>query len=307
MVARAQSIPQVSFFQYNRLYYNPAFAGLEDGVEIEGGMRWQWAGLSGGPATQIVGAQIKIPAISTGAGLHITNDLAGAGRNTGASLSLRKAVINKNWMLSLGLQVGIWQNFLDGARLITPDGNYEGVIDHQDDLVGSSTYRSFSPDLGFGLSLKTENNWLIGFSALNLLNRSFKYGGSLVAKESSRNFILSGQKKLAAGYNFEIIPSLICKSDLINIQAELQTAVVYKEFIQLQAGFRGYTKRTIDAGIVGVGCQIKKNIFFGYIFDFGLSKLRNDHFGSHELAFRARLGEIFMPKKEKIIFNPRFL
>jgi len=307
MMVQGQSVPQVSFFQDNRLYYNPAFAGLADGVEIEGGMRWQWAGLSGGPATQILGAQLKIPTISTGVGLHILNDLAGAGRNTGVSLSLRKAVINKNWKLSLGVQVGIWQNYLDGSRLITPDGNYEGIIDHQDNLVGSDNYRSLSPDLGFGLSVKTEKDWLIGFSVLNLLNRYLKYGGSLVAKESSRDFVLSGQKKIAAGYNVAIIPALICKSDMINIQAELQTAIVYREFMQLQMGFRGYSKRSLDSGIVGAGCQLKNNIFFGYIFDFGVSKLRDNHFGSHELVFRARLGEILMPQKEKIIFNPRFL
>ncbi len=304
----AQNFPQMSLYNVTKMAHNPANTAMEIGMELEGAGRWQWVGLDGAPKTQMIGLQADLPGIKTGVGLGLINDKVGLMNHSQLFLNTRYTLVQKDWKLNIGIQglLGIME--IDGTGLITPQGDYEGSINHQDNIIPNTVIsKGLTMNLGFGAIFVSKKDWLLGISILNLLDSKLESSNSSQLLFSGRNFVLQSQNFFDIGYNFQLNPSLLIKSDLVDIQAEVQGDLVIREFIHFLVGVRGYTKHTLDAGIVGLGCQIRKNIFVAYAYDFGLSNLASAHNGSHEVGLRLKFGNFLVPEKGKVIFNPRFL
>jgi len=286
--------------------FNPAYAGSRLGLNLDASLRYQWLDLEGAPVSQFGSAHLAAPGINAGAGLTIVNDAIGAENNFSARLALAKALDFRFGSVSFGLDLGISQKNLDGSLIQTNDGDYSDIIEHNDALISDSNQSGLSPDLGFGVMLRMRNT-MVGISATSILQKKYQLAENDAVVEKGNTFFAYLQQKFEIGYNFEVLPSLLLKSDLLSTQMDVQLAAIYRELFKLGLGYRGYNNRTQDAVVVLAGYQFTPNLGISYAYDVGLSGLNSAHSGSHELAISYRIADLMSSRGGKVIYNPRFL
>lgn len=106
--ASAQLNPFASMYFQNQYLINPAMAGLDKGLNLNLGLRQQWATIPGGPKTQSVTADYNAGR-NVGLGINISNDQAGLLRQTRAvaTYSYHLHLGGNNRQLNFGLSAGV--------------------------------------------------------------------------------------------------------------------------------------------------------------------------------------------------------
>ena len=81
--------PSFSQFYANRIYLNPAFTGLDNGVSVGAVSRLQWLSADRGFRTYGMSFEIRRPFINSGFGIQLFQDEEGIGelKNTSVGLS----------------------------------------------------------------------------------------------------------------------------------------------------------------------------------------------------------------------------
>ncbi|NLR79117.1 PorP/SprF family type IX secretion system membrane protein [Chitinophaga eiseniae] len=105
------------YFQ-NQYLANPAMAGIDTGLHLNGAYRRQWSGVDGAPVTQFFSADGALGK-RVGAGLHLFNDVAGLINRTRVALTYayHLPLNEKNDQLSFGLSLAINTQHLNTAKL----------------------------------------------------------------------------------------------------------------------------------------------------------------------------------------------
>lgn len=308
VAVQAQSEPQFTQYMYNRYLFNPAYAGSEESVEFALLHRSQYVGLtSKAVATQGFNFNMPIYAISSGVGITAVNDLIGYQRATYVALNYDYRKKFKWGNMGIGLGAGIVQASLDGSQLRAPDGDYNtGGVNHNDQTLPVSLQQGLAPDLSFGIYFNSERYFAgasinhIAFSIAKLTTPGQKM--NLVF---SRNLFFTGGYDFSAGKKLKIMPSVMVKTDLKVVQAEVAATFTVINNILTGISFRGYTKKTIDALSVFLGMRYK-GFQLVYSYDANVSYLTRFNTGSHEVSLVYRY-----PLKKKEVrgyfyHNPRF-
>jgi len=127
----AQQDPQFSQNVNNKLFYNPAYAGMNDGICVYTIGRQQWVGFEGRPETYLLGAHgtFTIPKINlrSGGGLTVVGDALGQMHFTGIkgmySAHIPLTIIGDDpGYLSIGASVGMLQYGLGNNWRATDPG-----------------------------------------------------------------------------------------------------------------------------------------------------------------------------------------
>lgn len=84
---RAQSDQHYTMFMYNKLLYNPAYAGSRDMLSLNGLYRRQWTDIEGAPRTMNLSADATVgsymkPFRKIALGISVVNEKIGVERNT---------------------------------------------------------------------------------------------------------------------------------------------------------------------------------------------------------------------------------
>jgi type IX secretion system PorP/SprF family membrane protein len=307
LLLSAQQPAQYSLFMLNKYAYNNAYNGLDESLSITGVFRKQWLGFSGTPLNVNFNTHLPVEVISSGIGLGMEYDVIGAYKN----LSIRGSYsyildFGKNGKLSVGLAGRFLQKNLDGTQLLTPEGNYESGINHNDPFVpvANETGMSFSLDAGAYFKHKL---FEVGVSAINLTQPSVSF-----ATDSKvtyiRAYFLSACANLKLSDKFSLHPSFLLKTDFVKFQPEIAVLLKWKNNIFGGFAFRGYDNKSTDAFIFIIGMHITKNLTLAYSYDLSLGSLNSYNSGSHEVVLNYNLNKkIGKEIPSKIIFNPRFL
>ncbi len=306
MCLQAQQAAQYTLIPYNVYAFNPAYAGMDASLNITGVYRNQWSGLEGNPNNRNLNAHLPIYFLSSGAGLYLESESLGPETNlkVGASFNY---VINKSLgLLSIGLRPSYIQKTLDGAILISPDGEYEGpVIDHMDPLLPNSKIQDSGFGLDAGIYLSTDY-FDLGLSANNLIENKFAFSG-LTAFHQSTSFEVYGNTSFDVAESLTILPYVFYKTDLVQHQIDIGTSISYEEMFTAGAGFRGYDSKTIDAVTLHAGVKMTDKLTLYYSYDVTLNQLASVSTGTHELILVYNLNKrIGAGEKPRIIYNPRF-
>src|SRR5688572_13318460 len=122
-VAMAQQDPQFTQFMYNKLIYNPGYAGTSGAICGVAQYRQQWASFPGAPKTIAFSGDMRLSALPLGVGINIISDKAGAMNTTfirgAASYNLLKIA---GGTLGLGIDVGVLQKKIND-EFIAPEPN----------------------------------------------------------------------------------------------------------------------------------------------------------------------------------------
>lgn len=143
----AQLNPLSSQYYTNRYVINPAFAGANNGLRINGAYRKLWDNVPGAPVTQNLTADYGFGKV--GIGLNMSNESAGLQRQTRivGSYAYHLPLNANNQQLHFGLSVGFMNQRLENADIY---GN------PNDPMVGLYNDRKTYLDGDFGIAYTSD-------------------------------------------------------------------------------------------------------------------------------------------------------
>lgn len=303
---QAQQPAQYSLYMYNRLNFNPAYAGLDHSLSFTGFYRSQWVGPEGSPVTQHASVHMPLYLVSGGAGLHLENDATGARQFTSATFSYNYQKFIGESILSIGASASWAQRTIDGSKLRTPGGSYEdGIIDPQDPNLFTTVESASVTTFGAGVYFQNERIEG-GISVQNITEPEVILENLQLALNRNFHFTLSGHFDLSS--SIVLHPSILVRSDVIQTQMDFSAIFQYNDNIFLGAAFRGYNNTSNDAVSILAGLKLSEKVMLGYAHDITISSYNTVQNGTHEIMINYNLNRRIMGgRPPAIIYNPRSL
>ena len=288
-----QQDAQFTQYMYNTININPAYAGSREAMSVFALHRTQWVGLDGAPVTNAASINTPINGSNVGLGVSIINDKIGPSDENKISVDFSYTIhTSETYKLSFGLKAT--------AGLLNIDFNKLSLYDKNDYSFENNIDNKFSPNIGAGLYLHS-NNTYFGLSVPNFLetkhfDRYASKGSSQIAKEVINYYFIAGHVfDLTADIKFK--PSVLTK---IVYGTPLQVDIS-GNFMFSDKFVAGVAYRWSAAMSAMVGFKATDSWFIGYGYDLETTKLASYNSGSHELFLRY---ELF--NKYDNIISPRF-
>lgn len=306
----SQNLPQMSSGHWDRYEYNPAFGGISGATQITAHLRSQWQGIDGQPQTQMLSAYTPIDMINSSVGIQFWADQIGRVKSQNFLATYSYLQELPFGLLSVGIAAGMDRKSFFGTDWRAPDGEYGvGVISHNDPILSDEKISGMAPRLDLGIYFSSPF-FEVGVSSQNVTPFSYVVSGAGNDHEGRqyRSYVFQGSYFYEINEAYLLVPSVIVKSNGKFTQTEIGAGVDYMGVLKGGMYFRGYNSSSIDALIIQAGYQFAENTYVYYSFDLGLSGLRKVHDNSHEISLRYVLQEpLFKVKREKVIYNPRFI
>lgn len=289
-----QQDAQFTQYMYNTININPGYAGSREAMSVFAMHRTQWVGLDGAPITNTASVNTPINGSNVGLGLSIINDRIGPSDENNIAIDFSYSInTSDRYKLSFGLKAS--------ANLLNVDFNKLSQYDQNDYAFQTNIDNKFSPNIGIGFYLHSDNTY-VGLSAPYLLETKHfdRYAAtganSHVAKENINLYLIAGHV-LDLSYNVKFKPSLLTKYvQGAPLQVDLSTNFIFND--KFVAGLAYRWSAAVSAM---VGFQASDSWFIGYGYDLETTRLSNYNSGSHEIFLRYEL----FNKYTKII-SPRF-
>ncbi|MBD5238447.1 MAG: PorP/SprF family type IX secretion system membrane protein [Bacteroidales bacterium] len=289
LTARAEMVdPSLTqYFQAPSLF-NPAAAGATDLMRIRVGSRMQWIGIDGAPRDFLATADVPFKLINRrwGAGVAMVQETIGLYQtlSMGVQLSGRQK-IGKGY-LSFGLQAAYLNQQFKGSKVVIPDD--DDYHESTDDAIPTQDVTGQGFDMNIGLTY-THRLFTLGLACTHLLSPQVK-----MRREGSEGSSGSGEQEWLFPFDrtlyftaesnipikntlFEVLPSLMVRTDLASFQADVTARLRWKKFLTAGLGYR-----TQDALSVMLEGEFK-GITLGYSYDYSLSPIMRATSGSHEV------------------------
>ena len=281
LTGKAQIDAQLTQYWAVPTYYNPAATGNIDYIHISAGARLQWVGVRHAPYTFMALADMPFKLLGRrwGTGVVVEQETMGLYKSTHAhaQLSWKKKMLGGT--LSVGIQPGIITESFDGSKVFIPENDeyHQGT----DDAIPTGTVSGTSFDISGGVMFTHKWFWASASVAhITAPTIVMKMGED---EEHQYEFDAGRLYYFMAGSNipikntlFEVIPSVMAKSDFQFWQAEATARIRYNKFLSFGVGYRFK-----DAISVMAGAEFN-NFFVGYSYDYVTSDLRSSG-GSHEV------------------------
>ena len=289
-----QQDAQFTQYMYNTININPGYAGSREAMSVFAMHRTQWVGLDGAPITNTASVNTPINGSNVGLGVSIINDRIGPSDENNIAIDFSYSInTSDRYKLSFGLKAS--------ANLLNIDFNKLSQYDQNDYAFQTNIDNKFSPNIGVGFYLHSDNTY-VGLSAPYLLETKHfdRYAAtganSHVAKENINLYLIVGHV-LDLSYNVKFKPSLLTKYvQGAPLQVDLSTNFMFND--KFVAGLAYRWSAAVSAM---VGFQASDSWFIGYGYDLETTRLSNYNSGSHEIFLRYEL----FNKYTKII-SPRF-
>jgi type IX secretion system PorP/SprF family membrane protein len=284
----AQQDAQYTQYMYNTISVNPAYAGSRGALSIFALHRTQWVGLDGAPITNTVSVNTPFNNSKLGLGVSIVNDEIGPSTNNSISADISYWIpVSEDYKLSFGVKGTVNIFNIDVTKLNPGD---------QNDPEFQNTNNDFSPNIGAGLYLHSQNAYL-GFSIPNFIETNTYNDNDVAVYKEKINYYLIG------GYVFDLSSSIKFKPAFMTkmtngapLQLDVSGNFMFNEKFTVGVAYRWSASLSAM-----VGFQITDGLYLGYAYDFETTELDNYNSGSHEIFLRY---EIF--KKNSKMVTPRF-
>jgi type IX secretion system PorP/SprF family membrane protein len=306
--AKAQQDPQFTQFRFMPFLYNPAAAGSEQGMEIFAAGRMQWAGLSGAPQSQSLSGHLPLYGLSSGVGFSVWNDQAGLGGSTGFYAAYAYQLeLGRKSRLAIGVSAGGIQYRLNGEDIRTPEGVYEGFIDHNDPYLPITRTQGIAADFGVGIWFQSER-FRAGASSTHLLEPdvTLALGNGNSSIRMLRHYYVTAAYEIELGGNLSLEPGVGVRQSAASTVLDANLILFVQRNMWVGTAFRSNLANGSDAVGGMAGTQVGQRFRLGYAYDYSLHSLNQVSGGSHELFLAYRFA-IEKPKAGKRINNPRFL
>jgi type IX secretion system PorP/SprF family membrane protein len=295
LVARlfAQQEPMYTQNNFDRLTFNPAYAGSSNWIVSSIKHRSQFFGLEGGPTTNIITIHAPWQARSVGFGGKIVSDQLGATTQTAISTIGSYHIGLGKGKMSVGLEFGIFSQAIDFSNLYRND--------KIDNAIPPGKTAKTRLDGAFGLQYQTKN-YFVGLSVQHLFGGDLNftdYDRSIVAN-LHRHWFLSGGYVKDITKTLSVQPCFLLKKVVgVPMQVDVYANFIYQEKYTLGIGYR-----TGDALTFAAKIHITDAIRISYSYDFRISQIATYSSAAHE--FMLRYGIKLLPPQQIKEINPRY-
>ncbi|MDQ3110436.1 MAG: type IX secretion system membrane protein PorP/SprF [Bacteroidota bacterium] len=285
--ASAQQDPQFSQYMHNKLFINPAYAGMKKALCFSAIYRNQWNGFDGAPNSGVFSADIPLRK-NGGAGFNFMYDKLGFESNVSFRGNYSYRVkLTKEAKLGIGIDLGGF------SKRVGPSANqqWQATTNWQTDGVIPPLIKTTVLDMGFGLWFQNERLWA-GISTTHLNGKKIDDGTTTVSNtqhslifQMARHYFITGGAKLDLGPHWEIKPSFLIKTDATITTFDLTALVVYDKRFWFGASYRMQDAICPMIGFTVPGTSEEEDLGLkvGFAYDYTTSKLSNYSNGSFEL------------------------
>jgi type IX secretion system PorP/SprF family membrane protein len=229
-----------------------------------------------------------------GIGVSIINDKIGPSDENNIAVDFSYSVpTSDSYKLSFGLKAS--------ANLLNIDFNKLSQYDNSDSNFSANIDNKFSPNIGLGFYLHSENTY-VGLSMPYLLQTKHydRYSNTGSSSNLAKQDIAY---YLTAGHVFELSDNLKFKpSVLAKLVQGAPFGLDFSGNFLINEKFVAGASYRLNAAVSGmVGFQATESWFIGYGYDFDTTGLSNYNSGSHELFLRF---EMF--NRYTTLLSPRF-
>ncbi|RYZ94825.1 MAG: type IX secretion system membrane protein PorP/SprF [Sphingobacteriaceae bacterium] len=293
----AQQKPQYTQYVFNNYLLNPAFAGIENFVDLKLGHRSQWSGLEGAPLTTYLtvnapfgegflngGSGSGNPAERSylsnymaaephhGIGLTLVSDNAGiiSTTNIGGTYAYHLGVTS-TVNLAVGVTAGLSQFSINKSAIKLENENDPAVI--------NNTGTRWSPDISFGTVLYGAN-YFIGMSVQQLLPQRLFAGDFNSTAKTTPHFLFNVGTRLYINDDISVLPSALIKFiEPLPATFDLNMKMAFRDKFWIGGSYRYH-----DSFGALAGFNLSSLINIGYSYDFNTSALNTVSNGSHEIV-----------------------
>lgn len=259
-------------FQFNKLAFNPAYAGSREVMSFTALYRHQWAGIEGAPSTISFNLHTPLRDKDYAVGFQVINDRSGVTHTTSVYGDYAYRMPIGNGRLSMGVHAGATFHRV-GLTAIN-------FFDPADPAVQGDLAR-WLPNVGLGLYYKTDM-FFAGLSVPQLIQNTLSpdHLTGVSAKQSRHYYAMVGQViNLGESGNFKLRPSALLKYvESGPVQADLNLSLLMMERFWLGSSYR--TDETIAFNMeVNISGQLR----LGYAYDLPMGILGEYTSGTHEI------------------------
>jgi type IX secretion system PorP/SprF family membrane protein len=298
-----QQDPQFTQNMFNRLFYNPGYAGSNSAICGTALHRQQYTGFKGNPVTTVLSVEsnFNVPALymnNSGIGLTIMSDQIGV-ENTFAAKLAYSHLIKPNFLpgfFRIGIEGGIQSKSIDGDFIATDPVEFDPAILNTSAMVG---------DFGFGAYYYSKSMY-VGLSSVHLSAPTFTKSSDT----KSLNYDLDRHYYATGGYYYDfntqtpmqLQPSVLVKSSLAVTQVDVNVNFLYNRFVWGGFSLRPETDAMAVAILAGIDFTEQvpdlSGMKFGIAYDLGLSDISKQTGGSFELMLNYCYKIIKPPKRQ---------
>ncbi len=269
------------FTQYTKAYMfiNPGYAGMGEGICINGLARQQWAGFKDAEGNKIapqdflIDIDAPIKAIQGGVGGSVIQDKLGFETNVGIRLSYSYHLQLGAGTLGMGVGINLVNRSIDFAKFHPLQPNDPALLSARQGAV------MFDGSIGF--FFRSNSNYYIGLSVTNVLEskgKNLSTSGTTIRYQTDRTFYLTGGYSfiLPNHPRFKILPSFLIQSDIASTQYNISAIVNYNSKFWGGVNYRYQESVGFMVGVRFDGFNV------GYSYD--LPTLSVGIPGSHEIT-----------------------
>jgi len=308
LVSHAQQDQQYTQFMYNKLAYNPAFAGSMGMICATGIVRSQWLGLEGAPSTQVVSFDASLYERRIGLGLNLVRNSIGISDRYDLDAAYAYHLPVGEGFLGFGIQGTaryLQANFADNRLIATQAIGTDASIP-----AGMET--KLLPNFGFGIYYNDDRLY-VGVSAPRLIenNIDFSQESAIISREV-RHFYLMGGYRIKIRESLELNPQILVKyAQNVPLDIDVNLSAIFSDRYVLGGTFRvgGSTgSGPVESIDILFSAQIMENLIFGISYDITVSELKSYNSGSIEGVVRYcfRGPDAVRSSAKEEYRNPRF-
>ncbi|MDR1847607.1 MAG: type IX secretion system membrane protein PorP/SprF [Bacteroidales bacterium] len=311
----AQQEPHFTQYMFNRLSYNPAYAGSNGAMCLTAFYRDQWMGMkiydpqtgeSSSEALRTINATFDMPVkfLHGGIGATFIQDQIGHWNNMYIKVDYVYRVQLPKGTLSFGLEAQIFNGQFDKDKLVGADdrNSQDEIVSSSDPLLQNAAQTSdMLFDLGFGAYYLVPGKFYAGFSASKLLESK---SDKLSWRNNRYYYFIAGYEWVLPSYpSLKVMPSALFKHDFASSDSWQIYGSVLVEYENKVWG--GIGARMDDAISILAGFNVS-TFKIGVSYDIPTSRLSNAGKGSLELMLRYCFKVENPPKPNTIYGNTRY-
>jgi len=293
---KAQQDPQFSMSFLNRMFTNPGYAGntVENLFTATASNRLEMTGFEGAPIVTVINLHgpVSLFGISSGVGISLYNDMAGALRAPGINLTYAYRHKIFGGVIGIGVTAGVIAGWYANSNWRLPEGG--GV----DPSVPANETAGISFDMDLGVYYQS-SGWFGGIACKHLT--APRFGVDKQGSLPQTLYVNLGYTYVFDESDWVVIPMADLVTDFGQTGFSLKATVGYKKIY-----WGGLSYRWSQAIIGMLGIELFGGLNVAYAYEYLTSKLNRFSSGCHELLLSYSFA-ITIPKGSQRYKSIRYL